>query len=114
MSNEVKNTITDSLDKNIYLDYINSCINNENKNISEASLYVMRMLTEILNDPERYSPEDLSEKQEELFSKLTKEEKAIMNKFLLSCIYSREAYNGQSKKEKNLIRKKGNDLNVKS
>ena len=92
------NTISDSYTNPDYsnlteeekkdLEFVDSCLFGENERISEAAGYMQLFILELSVEPDKYEPEAIHERMEEINSKLTEEEKAIIDKFTLACIKS--------------------------
>ena len=87
------------------LDYMNECIFNENNKINNASFYIMMMLIELSNDPDKYTQEEINIKKEEIYKDLNEEEIDIMERFIISCINSMGIYSEEEIK----LRKERND-----
>ena len=90
-------------------DYMNSCLFSENKNISDASFYIMMLLLKISENPDIYEPEDIHDEMDKIFEGLNASELETMNKFIPSCINSMGIYSEEAKQERKL-RKERNDL----
>ena len=88
------------------LDYMDSCIASENKNISDAAFKTMMLLIELSVDPNKYQPEELHEVQEKILEGLSSEEISIINKFIPACINSMGIYSEESKQERRLRRER--------
>ncbi len=94
------------------VDYMNECLFSENKHISDAAFYTMLLILEISQDSEKYEPEAVHARLEEIQKDLTCEELEIMTKFVPACIGSMGIYNEESKRQRKL--RKGDNLNDKS
>ena len=88
------------------LDYMDSCITSENKNISDAAFKTMMLILELSVDPDKYQPEELHEVQEKILEGLSSEEVGAINKFIPACINSMGIYSEESKQERKLKRER--------
>jgi len=84
------------------LDYMNQCIFSENEKINNASFHIMMMLIELSDDPDKYEPEDIQIKKEEIYKGLTPEEISIMEKSVISCINCMGIYSDDRVQERKL------------
>ncbi len=88
------------------LDYMDSCITSENKNISDAAFKTMMLLMELSADPDKYQPEEIHVIQENILEGLSSEERSLINKFIPACINSMGIYSEESKQERKLKRER--------
>ena len=91
------------------LDFVDSYLNNEDKRISDAAFYIMLLVIEISNEPDKYEPEDIGARLDEIRKDLSKEEIIMMDKYMLACINSMGIYSEERKKERLLKRKEMNN-----
>ena len=89
-------------------DFVQKCILSENKKINDASFNLSIMLIELINEPEKYTPEEIDERKKHIYSELNEEEIETMEKFLLSYINTIGIYSEEAKQERKL-RKERND-----
>jgi len=88
------------------LDFMDSCIYNEDERISKASFYVMLLLIELSAEPDKYEPEEIGAKLELIYKDLKPEEVKTMTKFELACIKSMGVYSEERKQERQLKRER--------
>ena len=95
-----------SKDEKDNLDYMDSCIASENKNISDAAFKTMMLILELSVDSDKYQPEEIHVMQEEILKGLSSEEVSAVNKFIPACINSMGIFSEESKQERRLKRER--------
>ena len=90
------------------LDFIDSCIYSEDERINKASFNVMMLVLEISSDPDKYEPEEISNKLSTIYEDLSEEEISTMGKFMLACINSMGVYSEDAKEERKLRKERKN------
>ena len=94
------------------LRFVDSCMFNEDKRISDASFHMTMLLIEISAEPDKYSPEEIQAKKEEICTLLNDEESVMMDKFLLASIQTMGILSEESKKQRRLLmEEKGRENN---
>ena len=94
------------------LRFVDSCMFNEDKRISDASFHMTMLLIEISEEPDKYSPEEIQAKKEEICTLLNDEESVMMDKFLLASIQTMGILSEESKKQRRLLmEEKGRENN---
>lgn len=94
------------------LRFVDSCMFNEDKRISDAAFYMTMLLIEISAEPDKYAPEEIQTRKEEICASLTPEESAMMDKFLLASIQTMGILSEESKEQRRiLMEKKGRENN---
>ena len=88
------------------LDFIDSCIYSEDERINKASFNIMMMIMELSAEPDKYQPEEISEKLNEIYKDLSSEEIEDMGKFMLCVINSMGIYSEEAKEERKLKRER--------
>ena len=101
-----------SAEEKANLRFVDSCLFNEDKRISDASFYMTMLLIEISAEPDKYSPEEIQAKKEEICTLLNDEESVMMDKFLLASIQTMGILSEESKKQRRLLmEEKGRENN---
>ena len=101
-----------SAEEKANLRFVDSCLFNEDKRISDASFYMTMLLIEISAEPDKYSPEEIQAKKEEICTLLNDEESVMMDKFLLDSIQTMGILSEESKKQRRLLmEEKGRENN---
>ena len=88
------------------LDYVDRCLFRENEKINNASFHIMLLLLELSNEPDKYEPEEVSYRMDEILKDLSDEEKVIVNNFVPACLSSMGIYSEEAKKERKLKRER--------
>ena len=90
------------------LAFLDSCFQSKNTKIRDASFSTMLLLAELNAQPDKYVPEEIHSKIEEIQKDLNEEEIAIMNNFMITCTSSMGVYSEKRVQERKL-KMKGND-----
>ena len=80
--------------------FVDQCLFKENERVTTAAGYTQLLLGELSVDPDKYEPEYVHDKLEEIKEGLTELEKAMIDKFVLACINTMGIYSEEAKKQR--------------
>lgn len=87
------------------IDFISECMFSSNERINNASYNIMMLLIELKNEPNKYEPEDLQDKKDEIYKGLTLKECEIVDSFILAFLDSTSAQKEEKGQQRQLKRK---------
>ena len=83
-----------------YMRFVDKCLFKENERVNNAAGYAQLLIGELSVDPDKYEPEYVHEKMEEIKKGLTDEEKVMIDKFFLAYINVIGIYSPEAKAER--------------